>query len=81
MAGTVTGGKAAAATNKQKYGEDFYGRIGAMGGKAGNTGGFASKLQCDGSCDLDHVLGLEHRKAQCAGYKGGQISRRTKSVR
>ena len=78
MAGTIAGGKAAAATNKVKYGEDFYARIGAIGGKKGNTGGFASKLKCDGSCDLDHILGLDHRKAQCAGYKGGVISRRTK---
>lgn len=80
MAGTIEGGKHAAETNKAKYGSDFYARIGAIGGKKGNTGGFASRLQCDGSCDLDHVLGLEHRKAQCAGYKGGQISRRTKKV-
>lgn len=78
MAGTVSGGKAAAETNKRIYGKDFYARIGAMGGKKGHTGGFASKLICDGNCDLDHVLGLNHRKAQCAGYKGGTISRRTK---
>lgn len=78
MAGTVTGGKRAAETNKSIYGEDFYKRIGAIGGKKGNTGGFASKLECDGTCNLDHILGLHHRKAQCAGYKGGVISRRTK---
>lgn len=78
MAGTVAGGKAAAATNKRIYGADFYAKIGAMGGKKGNTGGFASKLKCDGGCDLDHILGLDHRKAQCAGYKGGVKSRRTK---
>ena len=78
MAGTVAGGKAAAVTNKRVYGADFYARIGAIGGKKGNTGGFASKMKCDGSCDLDHILGLDHRKARCAGYKGGVISRRTK---
>ena len=33
MAGTKSGGKAAAATNKSKYGADFYARIGAKGGK------------------------------------------------
>lgn len=42
MAGTVAGGKAAAATNKRKYGADFYAKIGAEGGKKGNTGGFAA---------------------------------------
>lgn len=78
MAGTIEGGKHAAATNKRIYGADFYARIGAKGGSASNTGGFASKLKCDGSCDLDHILGLDHRKAQCAGYKGGVKSRRTK---
>lgn len=32
MAGTVTGGKAAAQTNKTKYGPDFYREIGRKGG-------------------------------------------------
>jgi hypothetical protein len=40
MAGTKEGGKAAAATNKAKYGSDFYAQIGAKGGKLGRTGGF-----------------------------------------
>lgn len=62
MAGTVAGGKAAAATNKLLYGEGFYGRIGAMGGKKGRTGGFFANR------DL----------ARIAGAKGGRISRRTK---
>ncbi|MDT0353108.1 hypothetical protein [Pseudonocardia charpentierae] len=35
MAGTKEGAKSAAATNKAKYGADFYGRIGAIGGKKG----------------------------------------------
>jgi uncharacterized protein len=39
MAGTKAGGRSAAETNKRKYGADFYGRIGAMGGKKGRTGG------------------------------------------
>jgi len=33
MAGTKAGGKAAAETNKEKYGADFYSKIGAKGGK------------------------------------------------
>lgn len=76
MAGTVQGGKAAAITNKTKYGEDFYVRIGAKGGKASGSGGFASPLLCD--CEYKEDL---HKKAECAGAKGGTISRRGKGVR
>lgn len=32
MAGTLEGGKKAAAKNKAKYGDDFYARIGHKGG-------------------------------------------------
>ena len=42
MAGTLVGGKKAAATNKERYGKDWYARIGQMGGKNGHTGGFAA---------------------------------------
>lgn len=61
MPGTAMGGKKAAATNKAKYGKDFYARIGQMGGKLGTTGGFYANR------DL----------ARKAGQKGGRISRRT----
>lgn len=64
MAGTKAGGKAAAATNKAKYGPDFYARIGAKGGRLGTTGGFFANR------DL----------ARKAGAKGGRISRRPKSA-
>lgn len=60
MAGTKDGGKAAANTNKTKYGADFYARIGAMGGKKGKTGGFYANREL----------------ARVAGAKGGRISRR-----
>ena len=60
MAGTAQGGKKAAATNKAKYGKDFYARIGQMGGKIGRTGGFYANR------DL----------ARKAGRIGGRISRR-----
>lgn len=62
MAGTKVGGRAAAATNKAKYGPDFYARIGAIGGKKGTTGGFAANREL----------------ARKAGAIGGRISRRTK---
>ena len=64
MAGTKAGGKAAAATNKAKYGPNFYAKIGAKGGKKGRTGGFFANREL----------------AREAGRKGGTISRRTKKV-
>lgn len=63
MAGTREGGARAAATNKQKYGSDFYAKIGAKGGKKGRTGGFFANREL----------------ARIAGAKGGKISRRTKT--
>ena len=49
MAGTLEGGLKAKETNYQKHGSDFYRRIGAIGGRNGNTGGFASdKVGKDG---------------------------------
>lgn len=65
MAGTKAGGQKAAATNKKKYGSDFYAEIGRRGGKNGKTGGFAA--------------GEEGReRARKYGAIGGRISRRTK---
>lgn len=64
MAGTVAGGKAAAATNKRKYGEDYYKKIGTIGGKLGTTGGFF----------------VNRELASRVGRIGGQTSRRTKKV-
>jgi uncharacterized protein len=60
MSGTLVGGKAAATTNKAKYGADFYARIGAIGGKRGNTGGFHANRELASRC----------------GKLGGAISRR-----
>jgi uncharacterized protein len=71
MAGTAKGGAKAAATNKTKYGADFYARIGAMGGKLGKSGGFAS-----GQVGQDGLTGRE--RARIAGAAGGRISRRSK---
>lgn len=63
MAGTMAGGRAAAETNKKKYGADFYAKIGAKGGKLGRTGGFAANREL----------------ARIAGRKGGKLSRRRKA--
>ncbi len=62
MPGTLQGGKKAAQTNMKLHGADFYKRIGALGGKNGNTGGFAANPKL----------------ASIAGTKGGRISRRRK---
>ncbi len=64
MAGTKLGGKAAANTNKLKYGADFYSKIGAKGGKIGRTGGFFANREL----------------ARIAGAKGGRISRRVAKI-
>lgn len=60
MSGTKAGGLKAAATNIEKYGDDFYKRIGQKGGSNGHTGGFASNPAL----------------AKIAGRKGGSKSRR-----
>ena len=64
MAGTKAGGMKAAATNKKRNGEDFFKRIGAIGGRNGHTGGFYAMTP--------------ERRAEC-GRKGGTISRRGKA--
>ena len=60
MAGTKAGGQKAAATNREKYGPNFYAEIGRKGGKLGHTGGFAANKAL----------------ARVAGAKGGRISKR-----
>lgn len=60
MAGTKAGGQKAAATNREKYGDDFYSWIGRKGGRNGHTGGFAANRQL----------------AKIAGAKGGRLSKR-----
>ena len=63
MPGTLEGGRKAAKTNKEKYGEGFYARIGAIGGKKGGAKGFA----------------LNPELARSAGRKGGLVSKRGKA--
>lgn len=64
MAGTREGGQAAARTNKEKYGAEFYAKIGAIGGRKGKTGGFWANREL----------------ASTAGRKGGLISRRPRKI-
>lgn len=60
MAGTIEGGRRAAAKNRERFGEDYYSRIGAIGGQKGHTGGFFANREL----------------ARIAGAKGGRISKR-----
>lgn len=63
MSATREGGLKAAKTNKERYGEDYYQRIGKMGGKlGGGKGGFKT----------------DRELARRAGAIGGKISKRTK---
>lgn len=62
MAGTREGGVRAAATNKQRYGLNFYEQIGRKGGRISRGGGFA----------MNHELAVE------AGRKGGKASRKNR---
>ena len=68
MAWTKDGSKAAAKTNKAKFGEDFYRNIGSMGGKKGTTGGFWHKKYVQN--DVEAV--------REAGKKGGAMRHRGK---
>ena len=69
MSGTTQSCKKAVKTIKRRHGEDFYKRIGSMGGKSSTTGGFASdKIGKDG------LTGLE--RAKLVGTKGGRKSKR-----
>ncbi len=61
MAGTKIGGLKAAAKNLAKD-PQFYAKIGAIGGRNGHTGGFATNPEL----------------ARTAGAKGGRISKRKK---
>lgn len=62
MAGNKEGGKKAAATNKKRWGKDWYARIGRIGGqRCGSKKGFAA---------------MPIEKVKAAGRKGGCKSSR-----
>lgn len=64
MSGSVEGGIKARQTNKEKYGDDFYKRLGQIGGHHGRgCGGFAANPEL----------------AKIAGSKGGKKSKRGKA--
>lgn len=61
MTGTPQGGRHAAATNKARYGENYYRNIGQLGGRNSRNCGFAKNREM----------------AREAGRKGGLNSHRT----
>ena len=63
MTGTIEGGRRAAKANKERYGEDFYRKIGSKGGQtiSSKPRGFAANIEL----------------ARIAGAKGGKISKRS----
>ncbi len=63
MAGSQVGGVKAAQTNKKRYGQAFYVKIGSMGGKKSRGGGFAKDPEL----------------ARRAGSIGGKKSKRGKA--
>lgn len=69
MAGTKQGGLKTAATNREKYGKDFYKNIGQKGGRLGHTGGFAHLEP-----GKDGLTGPE--RAKTVGDRGGLIGKR-----
>lgn len=60
MSGTPAGGRKAAAVNKARHGQDFYVRIGGLGGRKSRGGGFAKDSEL----------------ARIAGAKGGRASKK-----
>lgn len=71
MSGTIAGGRKASRTNLARHGKDFYSIIGAEGGRAGHTGGFAH----DGRSWFEKLI-RKPKLAKTAGAKGGRKSRR-----
>lgn len=65
MPGNVIGGKKAAATNKKRYGKDWYSRIGRIGGQMGAAEGV-----------IKGFAAMDPEKRREAGRKGGSKSTR-----
>lgn len=71
MGGTVLGGRKAAETIKRIYGEDHYKKLGHIGGSKSRGGGFHKDILC-----FCNWVDEPHMLRQCAGSKGGKISKR-----
>ena len=63
----------AQATNKKRYGKDFYKKVGKLGGMKSRGGGFASE-----TVGKDGLTGYE--RAREAGRKGGRVAREQRGL-
>lgn len=63
----------AQATNKKRYGKDFYKKVGKLGGMKSRGGGFASEI-----VGKDGLTGYE--RAREAGRKGGRVAREQRGL-
>lgn len=75
MAGTKAGAIKASATNRERYGQDFYRRIGQIGGRNGHTGGFASNPE------LARVAGRGEARLAAAAQPALSLEARTSPAR
>ena len=80
MAGTKAGGIKAAATNKQRYGMNFYEQIGRKGGTLSSGGGFAKNRELadatdggDGESPVQNGVGGEHATSSAAPRQGSRL--------
>lgn len=73
MSGTKAGGMKASATNRKLHGEDFYSRVGRLGGLAGRGKGYGGGFSSE-KVGPDGLTGRE--RAVIAGAKGGRNSKR-----
>jgi general stress protein YciG len=64
MAGTPEGGKLAVETNKKRHGEDFYARIGRLGGKVSRGGGFMDREFASEMGRIGGVARWKHPKSE-----------------
>lgn len=78
MAGNKLGGIAAAATNKERYGEDFYSRIGTIGGKKSRGGGWAA-MSPELRSMWGSIGGTKSKRKPAAYYRKGDDSERQSS--
>ena len=69
MAGTVIGGKKAAQTTKERYGEDFHQKMGKLANEAWEKNGRKPR-----------GFAANPELARIAGAKGGRIGRRGKAL-
>ena len=54
---------------------------GSKGGRLGHTGGFADRTICEDKTCFYREKVEHHTKPQCAGARGGYVSKRTKVVK